>query len=143
MKSDYLKNVLLGDSRKFEFYLEGNEPKVKESVISFKYRGQNGWKGISQKICVEEYNSLCMGISTIVTGVDMDKIPVAHEFCDFLLYGKGSVLVDGLEEIKVEEGEYMNFKEKVVRSSNNESDDIIVGIWFQKAGPSYKFSEEE
>ena len=128
---------LLNSSRKFTFYIDGGEPKVKEEEVIFKYRGQDGWSGISQKICVTD--TMSMGISIIQPEGAMQGIPTAHEFVDFLLFNDGYVTIDGIGEIKVEEGDFLNFKEKVVRSSGNVKDDIVIGIWFQKAMPSYQF----
>lgn len=137
-------NSVKNNSKVYEFYLDKNNcTKENHHQIEYQYRGQKGWEGITQKICVSKTGSMSMGVSIIQPGGKMEKVPVAHEFCDFLLSGSGSVIIEGYGEKEVQEGDFLNIKKGVVRSSYNNSNDIIVGIWFMAAQPSYDFGKKE
>lgn len=145
--TDYVKdnvtlNNVLQDSKCYSFSLDDSgSVKCEEKTIVFKYRGQNGWGKIWQKIYTTSDNGMSLGISVIEPGGEMKNIPVATEFCDFLLYGKGTVEIQGLGRFEMEEGDFLNFKKDIVRSSDNLEEDIVVGIWFIKTAPTYKFED--
>ncbi len=131
---------LLGSSTQYTFFIENKKVQERINKIDFQYRGQEGWDGISQKICVADGGNMSMGISVIKAGGSMQEIQTVHEFVDFLLYNNGTVTVDGIGELPISQGDFLNFKQNIIRSSGNMNDDIVVGIWYQKARPSYEFS---
>lgn len=110
---------------------------------TYKLRAQSGWGKIWQKIFTTKDDGMSLGISVIESQGKMENIPVAVEFCDFLLYGKGMVEIDELGSYKLQEGDFLNFKKDIVRSSQNDDDDVVIGMWFIKSAPTYNFNEEE